>query len=190
MTAPRRALGRERIERAIDAVGRGVAWLNLGMVAVTCVVVALRYVFDTGAIFLQESVVYLHGAALLAGLSYALKHDAHVRVDVLYSRLAPRSRVWVNVLGHALFLAPLAVAIVVLSWGYVVDSWAVLEGSQEVGGVPAVFLLKTLIPLAAFLLLLQAGALVARGIREFSSSEGESPPPAAAENPLGQQTRG
>lgn len=160
------------------------------MVAVTCVVVALRYVFDTGAIFLQESVVYLHGAALLAGLSYALRHDAHVRVDVLYSRLTPRARSWVNVLGHALFLAPLAVAIVALSWDYVADSWAVLEGSQEVGGVPAVFLLKTLIPLAALLLLLQAGALVVRGIRELSSSAGRGPPPPPADHSLGEQARG
>lgn len=181
---------RARVESVIDAVGRGAAWLNLGMVAVTCVVVVLRYAFDTGAIFLQESVVYLHGAALLTGLSYALRHDAHVRVDVLYSRLAPRARSWVNVLGHALFLAPLAAAVVVLSWGYVADSWAVLEGSQEVGGVPAVFLLKTLMPLAAFLLLLQAGALVARGIRELSSSVGKDAAPTPAETPRSGQARG
>ena len=163
-----------RVVRFVDAIGRAAAWLNLGMVALTCVVVALRYVFDTGAIFLQESVVYLHGAALLAGLSYALKHDAHVRVDVLYSRFGPPARSRVNALGHALLLAPLAVAIIVLSWGYVADSWAVLEGSQEVDGVPAVFLLKTLIPLAAFLLLVQAGALL---LREISSCAGREPTP-------------
>ena len=167
------------IERVIDAVGRGAAWLNLGMVALTCVVVALRYVFDTGAIFLQESVVYLHGAALLAGLSYALKHDAHVRVDVLYSRLTPRARSRVNMVGHALFLAPLAVAIIVLSWGYAADSWAVLEGSQEEGGVPAVFLLKTLLPLAALLLLLQVVALL---LREISASRRKDPAPRPATN--------
>lgn len=153
------------LERFIDAVGRGAAWLNVAMVAVTCVVVALRYLFDTGAIFLQESVVYLHGACFLAGLSYALRHDAHVRVDVLYSRMTARARAWVNLSGHALFLLPLAVAIVVLSWGYVADSWAVLEGSQEVGGVPAVFLLKTLLPLSAVLVALQAVALCVRTVR-------------------------
>ena len=176
-------MARRLIERVIDAVGRGAAWLNLGMVALTCVVVALRYLFDTGAIFLQESVVYLHGAALLAGLSYALKHDVHVRVDVLYSRFTPRARSRVNMVGHALLLAPLAVAIIVLSWGYAADSWAVLEGSQEVGGVPAVFLLKTLLPLAAFLLLLQVAALL---LREISASPRQDPtpgPPANATDP-------
>ena len=155
------------VQRFIDAAGRAAAWLNLGMVGATCVVVALRYAFDTGAIFLQESVVYLHGAAFLIGLSYALAHDAHVRVDVLYSRLTARSRTWVNLCGHLFFLAPTAGAILVLSRGYVADSWAVLEGSQEVGGVPAVFLLKTLIPVSAALLLVQTAALVARAVREL-----------------------
>lgn len=155
------------LERAIEAIGRGAAWLNLGMVAATCVVVALRYVFDSGAIFLQESVVYLHGAAFLAGLSYALRHNAHVRVDAVSSRLTARARAWVDLLGHLLLLMPVASAIIVLSAGYVADSWAVLEGSQEVGGVPAVFLLKTLIPTGAALLLLQAAALTAQRAREI-----------------------
>ena len=151
----------------INAAGRAAAWLNLGMVGATCVVVALRYAFDTSAIFLQESVVYLHGAAFLIGLSYALAHDAHVRVDVLYSRLTPRARARVNLCGHVFLLAPTAGAVLVLSWGYVADSWAVLEGSQEVGGVPAVFLLKTLIPVSAALLLVQTAALVVHAIREL-----------------------
>ena len=147
------------IERCVDAVGRAAAWLNLGMVAVTCVVVALRYVFDAGAIFLQESVVYMHGAAFLVGLSFALKHDAHVRVDVFYSRLSPRGRAGVNLAGHLLLLMPLAATVLGASWGYAVESWAVLEGSQEVDGVPAVFALKTLIPVSAALLLAQGAAM-------------------------------
>ena len=147
------------IERCVDAVGRAAAWLNLGMVAITCIVVALRYVFDAGAIFLQESVVYMHGAAFLVGFSFALKHDAHVRVDVFYSRLSQRSRAGVNLAGHLLLLVPLAATILVASWSYAVESWVVLEGSQEVDGVPAVFVLKTLIPFSAALLLAQGAAM-------------------------------
>lgn len=160
------------LERCIDAIGRAAAWLNLGMVAATCVVVVLRYAFDSGAIFLQEAVIYLHGAAFLAGLSYALRHDAHVRVDAVSSRLTARTRAWVDLLGHALLLMPVAGAVIVLSAGYVADSWAVLEGSQEVGGVPAVFLLKTLIPVGAGLLLLQAAVLAARRGRELVRGAG------------------
>ena len=155
------------IERAIEAIGRAAAWLNLGMVVIACVVVVLRYAFDAGSIFLQESVVYLHGFAFLSGLSYALKHDAHVRVDVLYSRLSPRARRRVDLLGHALLLMPLCVVVVATSWRYVWQSWAVLEGSSEVAGVPAVFVLKTLLPLSALLLFLQAGAMSWREVREL-----------------------
>ena len=155
------------IDRAIDAIGRGAAWLNIGMVAATGVVVVLRYAFDVGAIFLQESVVYLHGAALLLGLSYALQHDDHVRVDVLYARLGDRAKTLIDVLGHVLFLLPLCVTIAVVSTPYAVRSWEVLEGSPEVGGVPAVFLLKTLLPVAAALLFVQAAALAVRGLRRL-----------------------
>lgn len=153
------------IDRLVDAVGRSVAWLNLGMAVAMCVVVVLRYALDIGTIFLQESIVYMHGAAFLAGLSYTLKHDAHVRVDLLYSRFSARVRTGVDLAGHVLLTIPLAVAIVVLSFGYVVDSWAVLEGSAEVSGVPAVFLLKTLIPVSAALLFAQAAVLSWRALR-------------------------
>ena len=150
------------IDRLVDAVGRAVAWLNLGMVAMTCLVVVLRYAFDTGAIVLQESVVYMHGAAFLCGLAYALQHDAHVRVDLLYSRMASHQKAAVNLAGHLLLLMPLCVTVLIVSWPYAVDSWAVLEGSPEVAGIRAVFLLKTLIPASAALLLLQTAALAVR----------------------------
>lgn len=159
----------DRIDRVVDAVGRAVAWLNLGMVGITCVVVTLRYAFEVGTIFLQESVVYLHGTAFLIGLSYALQHDAHVRVDIIYSRLSKRTQALVNGLGHTLLLMPLTVAIIWFSWDYTISAWVVLEGSSEVAGVPAVFLLKTLIPVSALLLCLQAGTL---GWRELRSLRG------------------
>ncbi|MDE0038668.1 MAG: TRAP transporter small permease subunit [Gammaproteobacteria bacterium] len=155
----------DRIDKIVDAIGGAVAWLNLGMVGITCVVVTLRYAFEIGTIFLQESVVYLHGTAFLIGLSYALQHDAHVRVDIIYSRLSERTQALVNGLGHTLLLMPLCVAIVLFSWDYTISAWIVLEGSSEVAGVPAVFLLKTLIPVSASLLFLQAGVLGWRELR-------------------------
>lgn len=159
----------DRIDKVVDAVGRAAAWLNLAVVGITCVVVTLRYAFEVGTIFLQESVLYLHGTAFLVGLSYALQHDAHVRVDIIYSRLSRRTKSLVNGLGHTLLLLPLCLAIAGFSWDYTLRAWIVLEGSAEVAGVPAVFLLKTLIPASAALLFLQAGAL---GWREFRSLRG------------------
>lgn len=143
------------IDTLNETIGRSVAWLVLGMMLVTGLVVVLRYGFAIGSIALQESVMYLHGLVFMLGIPYALKHDAHVRVDVLYGRLDQRGRDLVDLAGHLLFLLPLAGFVVWVSWAYTGRAWAIREGSAEVGGIEAVFLLKTLIPVLGGLLFLQ-----------------------------------
>lgn len=152
----------EFIDKFTDGLGRAIAWLMLAMVLVTLAVVILRYALDQGAIVLQESVMYLHGLAFMLGIPYALKEDAHVRVDIVYARLSPRGKAAVDITGHLLFLIPLSLFILVYSWDYVASAWRVMEGSAEVGGLPAVFLLKTLIPAMAVLLLVQGIAEILR----------------------------
>ena len=125
------------------------------MALITFAVVLFRYGFNLGAIAVQESVLYLHAVAFMLGIPYALKTDEHVRVDVLYSRLSARARARVNLLGHCLFLLPVAATTFWLSLPYVSASWRIFEGSPEVGGIPGVFLLKTLIPVTSALLVAQ-----------------------------------
>ena len=161
----------DNIERFIDWSGRTVSWLTLFMVIVTFVVVVLRYVFDIGWIALQESVTYLHALVFLAGASWAMQQEAHVRVDIFYSRFSGRAKAWVNLLGSLLLLLPVMVFIIWISWAYVVDSWGVLEGSREAGGLPAVFLLKSLILVMAGLLILQAVVQIARSLQAIRSSD-------------------
>lgn len=132
------------------------------MVFVTLAVVVLRYVFGEGSIILQESVMYMHALVFMLGIPYALKADAHVRVDLFYSRLGPRGRALVNLTGHVLALLPVAVVMILYSRNYVASAWRVGEGSAEVGGIPGVFLLKTLIPVCAILLILQGIAEIGR----------------------------
>jgi TRAP-type mannitol/chloroaromatic compound transport system permease small subunit len=146
----------DAIERFIDWAGRAVAWLTLLMVVVTFVVVVLRYVFDIGWIGLQESVTYMHAMVFMVGAAWAMQQRAHVRVDIFYSRFSARTQAWIDLLGSLLLLLPVMIYIAWISWTYVADSWSVLEGSREAGGLPAVFLLKSLIPVLALLLTLQA----------------------------------
>ncbi len=159
------------IERFIDWSGRAVSWLTLLMVIVTFIVVVLRYVFDTGWIALQESITYMHAMVFLIGASWAVQQEAHVRVDIFYSRFSSKTRAWIDMLGCLLLLLPVMVFIGWISWEYVIDSWEVLEGSREAGGLPAVFLLKTLILVLAVLLILQAGVQVVRSIQAIRSSD-------------------
>ncbi|MEQ9450285.1 MAG: TRAP transporter small permease subunit [Pseudomonadales bacterium] len=133
-------------------LARAVKWLALLMVVVTLVIVLLRYLFNIGAIPLQESVMYMHGILFLIGIPYGLRQNTHVRVDIFYAHRLSRWQREINLCGHILFLLPLSLFIVYSSWPYTLASWRVLEGSPEVGGLPAIFLLKSLIPLTGVLL--------------------------------------
>ena len=168
-----RTLGRalEQLERLGVWITRPLRWLVLLMVITTVVVVLLRYAFDTGAIFLQESVMYLHGLFFTLALAFGIAQDTHVRVDILYSRLPAKRQHLINLVGHCAFLLPVALLIFITSLPYVGASWQVLEGSSEVGGIPAVFLLKTLLPVSAALLILQAIASCARLTRKLLDAE-------------------
>ena len=159
------------IERFIDWSGRAVSWLTLLMVIVTFIVVVLRYVFDIGWIALQESITYMHAMVFLIGASWAVQQEAHVRVDIFYSRFSAKTRAWIDMLGSLLLLLPVMVFIGWISWEYVIDSWDVLEGSREAGGLPAVFLLKSLILVLAVMLVLQAMAQVVRSVQTIRSTD-------------------
>jgi TRAP-type mannitol/chloroaromatic compound transport system permease small subunit len=159
------------IERFIDWSGRAVSWLTLLMVCVTFIVVVLRYVFDTGWIALQESITYMHAMVFLIGASWAVQQEAHVRVDIFYSRFSSKNRAWIDMLGSLLLLLPVMLFIGWISWEYVIDSWGVLEGSREAGGLPAVFLLKTLILVMAAMLILQALVQIVRSIRAIRGAD-------------------
>ena len=153
------------IDALSERIGRTVAWLTGLMGAIVVVVVVLRYGFDQGAIALQESVMYLHATCFMLGIAYTFKHDEHVRVDIFYSHLSERGKAWANLLGHLIFLLPCTVTVLVSSIRYVGASWAIFEGSAEVGGIPGIFLLKTLIPVMAVLLLLQGVVEIIRTLR-------------------------
>lgn len=152
--------------RLLDAIsdwtGRLLSWLILFMVVVTFVIVVLRYGFDLGWIALQESVLWMHGMVLMLGGAYTLRHEAHVRVDVFYRLFSARTQAMVDIAGTVLLLLPVCTFMLWSSWGYVADSWALAEQSREAGGLPALYLLKTVIPVTAVLLALEGVALAIR----------------------------
>jgi len=157
--------GLQRFATAIDLmndwIGRGLAWLTLGMVLVTFGVVLLRYVFGLGSTLLQESVVYMHAIVFMGCAGFTLVHNGHVRCDIFYGVASPRGKAVIDIIGTIAFLIPMCILIFWVTWPYAAASWAVLEGSQEGRmGIPAVFLLKTLILVFAGLLAVQAVALL------------------------------
>lgn len=156
------------IERLIDFSGRAVSWLTLLMVIITFAIVVLRYVFDIGWIAVQESTTYLHAMVFLIGAAYAMQHEAHVRVDIFYSRFNQTTRAWIDLCGALFMLLPFMFFLCWISWDYVIDSWDVMEGSREAGGLPGVYLLKSLILIMGGLLTLQATSQIIRAIQKIT----------------------
>lgn len=156
--------------RLISVCGRLGSWLLPIMIALLFLVVLLRYVFNTGWIGLQESVLWLHAAVFLLTAAWTLANDAHVRVDVFYSRFSARGKQRVNVIGTLLLLLPFAGFMLYASVPYVLRSWKMAESSFEAGGLPAIYLLKTLLPVVALLLLLQGLIMLLQGINHLRST--------------------
>lgn len=150
--------------------GKCVAWLTLAMMLLTCLIVLLRYGFNIGSIALQESVLYLHALVFMMGAAYTFKDDGHVRVDVFYRNFSVRKKAWVNIIGGVFFLLPVTLYTGYLSMEYVGASWRVLETSQEPGGLPFIYLLKTLIPLMMISLIIQGLADIGKSVGVLQSS--------------------
>jgi len=157
----------DRLDRISTGIGRTTAWLTLALVLVTFLVVVMRYQFDAGSIALQESALYLHAAAFMLGAAWTLKIDGHVRVDVLYRHFGNRGRAFADLIGTLLFLLPTCAFLLWVSLDYVEAAWRVREGSPEAGGLPFVYLLKTLIPAATLLLIAQGISQLLRRLGEL-----------------------
>lgn len=164
----------DTLDRLAETTGRIIAWLTLAMVLTTATIVVLRYLFNSGSIALQESVSYLHATVFMLGAAYTLKHDGHVRVDIIYQKLSARTRAWIDLLGTLLLLFPVCLFMLYSSIDYVSAAWAIREGSREAGGLDGVYLLKTAIPVMAVLLLLQGCSLLLRNLLVVA---GWPPPP-------------
>jgi TRAP-type mannitol/chloroaromatic compound transport system permease small subunit len=146
-----------RLAASIDGlnrrVGHSVSWLVLVMVLVSAVNALTRYGFQLSSNAWLELQWYLFGAVFLLAAGFTLQQDAHIRIDVLSSRYSPRAKAWLDILGTLLFLLPLSVFMVALSWPMFVHAWMGNEVSSSAGGlarwpvrlmVPAGFLLLSL----------------------------------------------
>lgn len=166
-----------RLADALDwinrAVGAVVMWLALAMVLVQFAVVLMRYVFGFSSIFINESVLYLHASIFMLGAGYTLWAQGHVRVDIFYARFSPRGQALVDIFGHLALLGPSLLMLLYWSWPMVRRSWAILEGPISVGGIPASYLLKSLVPAFCVLLLVQGvSALIRDVIRLRETTDG------------------
>ncbi|WP_420333884.1 TRAP transporter small permease subunit [Roseibium sp.] len=159
------------LERVNSLIGSLLCWAALAMLLLQFVIVLLRYVFGYSYIFLDEGVLYLHASLFMLGAGYTFLVNAHVRVDIFYAKCTGRTQAWIDLFGHLFLLTPALVLLIWFSWPYVRGSWAIMEGPISVGGIPASYLLKTLIPAYCVLLLIQGIAAFIRDIVKLKRTE-------------------
>lgn len=175
------------IERANAALGRAAAWLILAMTLVQFGLVVMRYVFGTGSTYLGESVLYMYGFSFMLAAGYTMAADRHVRVDVFYRDMGTKARALVDLAGAVLFVAPLCWLLGREAMPYALRSWVELEGARSAGGIPAVFLLKTAIPVFVVAVGTQGLAWAARCVLTLTGRPVPPPvdgSPEASEEPL------
>lgn len=164
-----------RLADLIDAINRAigsvVSWLTLFMVLVQFTIVLMRYVFGVGSIFMQESIFYMHAVVFLAAGGYALLNESYVRIDIFYARMTSHGKAFIDLLGVLFLLIPLCLLIAWTGWPYVVRSWLMREGSPDGAGIPAVYLLKTVILVYAFVILIQGVSLAARSLSALTDAD-------------------
>ncbi len=149
----------ELLDSISIGVGRAISWLTLLMVIVTFIIVVLRYVFDTGLIWLQESLTWMHAVVFMLGAAYTLQQEQHVRVDIFYRKMSDKRRAWVDFLGVLVFIFPICAFLVYTSMDYVAASWSVREVSRNSGGLPYPF-----VPLLKSVLIIMPVAIALQGL--------------------------
>lgn len=168
------------INRFTEVLGTALSWISLLMVLLVVVVVVSRQL-GVGSIALQEATTYLHALLFMLGLAFALKRQAHVRVDIFYRNYSERRKALVDVIGGVLLLLPFCGLILVSSWDYVMASWTIRESSSETEGIAAVYLLKTLMLIMPVTLAVQGIAEILSGILVLKNPSGTQQNP----NPTG-----
>jgi TRAP-type mannitol/chloroaromatic compound transport system permease small subunit len=143
------------IDRSNELVGRVVSWVSLLLVLVVFVDVVMRYAFRISFVFTQELEWHLFAFIFLIGAGYTLLHDGHVRVDIIYQRLGPKGKAWINLIGVIFFLVPGCLLVISTSWKFVGNSFSIMEGSPDPGGIPYRFIVKGTMTVGYILLLLQ-----------------------------------
>ena len=156
-------------DRISNITGKATSWLTLAMVVLTSIIVVMRYVFDAGLIWMQESVTWMHAAVFMVGAAYTLLHEEHVRVDIFFRKMSERQRAIVDLLGLVFFLLPLCGFLALMAYDFAAAAWSIHETSREPGGLPypMIPLLKSIVIVMPVAVALQGISMLMRSITKI-----------------------
>lgn len=155
------ALDVEKITHAIDRLGDAFGFIAKWLVLFACLIsagnAAVRYLFSFSSNGLLEIQWYMFGAIVFFGAAQTLQKNEHVRVDLLYSAVSDRTRLWIDIVGFTVFLLPVTAYLVYLTWPFFLISFKSGEGSSNAGGL-ILWPIKAVLPIGLSLLFLQGFA--------------------------------
>ena len=151
----------QRISILSERLIKNFFYIMFGMVIIN---ILLRYIFNINFVFLQELVMYLHAFIFLFGVSICLRDDSHVRIDVVTNKLRKKNKIIIDLIGYIVLVIPFCFFVIYESTTMISQSWSMLEGSSEPGGLPIVYILKSSIYIFSLLLLIQTIGKISRDI--------------------------
>ena len=154
-------------DKFADAIGTFTAFAMVLMILNVFYDVIMRYFFNTGSIAMQEMEWHLFSVVILLGMSYTLKEEGHVRVDVIYNNLTPKKQALINMLGVVLFIFPIAILVGLSSIENATEAYISMEQSGDPGGLPYRWVVKALIPLAFLLLIITSIGYFIRNLVKY-----------------------
>lgn len=157
----------QSIIHTIDGIGEWsgkiVGWLILPLILGLTYEVIARYGFNSPTVWAYDLAYMLYGTLFMLGAAYTLRHNGHIRTDMLYERWSPKKQGWINVISYLFLFFPGMIFFLISGTSAAIHSWSILEKSDLSPWRPPLYPFKTVIPLTAFLLILQ-------GIAEFFKS--------------------
>ena len=159
------------IGRIVDAVGAVLAVLLVLMVLNVSYDVMMRYIFQASSVGMQEMEWHLFSIVILFGVGVALRHESHIRVDFIFDRMPARRKAAVNIFGTLFMLMPMALLIFFGSFGFVNDAWVTNEISEDPGGLPYRWIIKSMIPISMAFLMLSSVGYVIKNILLFREAK-------------------
>ena len=155
------------INKILEVTVTLLDYILLFMIFLLIYIVLARYFFSWGDIAYQELVMYCHATIFMLGISYTLKEDSHVSIDIFSRKYSKTLKIKINLFLNIVFLIPISLFFIYISLDMVMNSWAIYEGSSEAGGLNYVYLLKSLIPLTGVLIFLTGLNKIILGFSEL-----------------------
>ena len=156
-----------------EAAGGISAFLSVLLVLLVSIDVIARYLFNSGSVAAQELEWHIFALIFILAAGYTLKHDEHVKIDVLYSRFSPKKQALVNILGVIFLLIPFCLFVIWFSIDFFLVSFEINEASSDPGGLPARYILKLFIPIGFILLLMQGISFLHASLIEYKQNSGD-----------------